>query len=116
MLDVITASLAQQLFWVGAAQWLLLFPLARLCQHFIVPHTGGIVEICLELLVLGAVGFAVILGPLYLTGYLPLPRGDEQRVAYKLAFVVGGLLSIPIQMYLRRRLLRIDGSNRWGQA
>lgn len=104
MLDAITASLAQQLFWIGVAQWLLLFPLVRLCQNLVIPHSGGIVEICLELIVLGAVGFTVILGPLYLTGHLPLPKGDEQQLAYKLAFVVGGLLSIPLQSHLRRRL------------
>lgn len=104
MLDAIAASLAQPLFWIGAAQWLLLFPLISLCQYFFIPRTGGIVEICLEILVLGGCGFAVVLGPLYLTGYLPLPQGNEQRMAYKLAFVVGGLLSIPLQVYLRRRL------------
>lgn len=101
---------AQPLFWIMAAQWMTMPPLVWLAQDFVVPrHWGGLKAAILGVVVFGVVVMVVLLGPLYLLGYIPLPRNGVAQEAGLGGVIVGGLLSLPLRAYVRKRMRRRAG-------
>lgn len=93
-----------------AGEWMLLPPLIYLAQDFTVPrHWRGLKGVILGLVVFAIVSFAVMLGPIYLLGYMPLPRDAASRHAILAGSLVGGLLSMPLRSYVYKRMRRRAG-------
>jgi hypothetical protein len=98
------------LFWIMTAQWMLLTPLTWLAQDIAVPrHWRGLKAAILGLIVFAVVVFAILLGPLYLFGYLPIPRDAATRQAELAGFILGALLSLPLRSYLQKYMRRRAG-------
>lgn len=97
MYKVLTSSI----FWVGLIQWAALAPLVLFCQHKLTPQATRLFETILEIFILAVVATTVVLGPLYATGYLPLPSEPDLE-PYRYGFIFGALLSIPIRQFLKK--------------
>lgn len=92
--------LTNSFFWIGLVQWAALAPLVLVCQHKLIPQATRFFYPILEIFILAVVATTIVLGPLYATGYLPLPSGPALK-PYRYGFIFGALLSIPIRQFLK---------------
>lgn len=93
--------LTSSIFWVGLIQWAALAPLVLVCQNKLIPQATRFFDSILEIFILTVIATTVVLGPLYATGYLPLPSGPALE-PYRYGFIFGALLSIPIRQFLKK--------------
>jgi len=104
----VIAELSQSpLFWIGLIQWLAMFPLVVVVQHFVVPDLKLPFQLALDFAIFAVVVTTILIGPLYVAGYLPLP-GKPLITHYMWGALAGGFASIPIRELLKRHFQRTD--------
>lgn len=91
-------ALWSAIFWIAFLQWLFIASLVDLALLF-VPSVGVLFGVVLNTIIV--VMYLILFMPLYLTNNLPVVGLFRQYYFY--GFLAGGLLSIPIWVYLRKR-------------